>query len=197
MRWLCAVTVVLGLGCLRPVAEEPDGGPDSRPVAVVDAGRDASVPTRVEEYDPCVWDGQGAGFCFADSAYVFDGLACRAVCGPTAQLGRPGVFRTISDCYATCPCEPDKFVLWPGPMHAGPFELGGFCDELIAVTDGGADPPWPELSCGGNIPFSSPTDQLCHLGVDNHSLDRRALSRACRASMQPQVRQVGCLVWID
>lgn len=195
-RW--AWVMLACVGCLRPVSDPVDAGTE----IPVDAGGTQQVAAADSglEYDPCVWDGRGDGFCFADTAVVFDGTECRPVCGANPQLGLPGVFATEAQCHKTCPCNPEKFALWPQDGAAGPLAIGGHCDEVDALTDGGAIVPWPAQACFTHRLWGYQDDQSCLIDLHkepNGYLGRRALSEACRASALPQVRQVLCVVWVD
>ncbi|MDP3158239.1 MAG: hypothetical protein Q8N23_36540 [Archangium sp.] len=163
MRWI-GVVMVMGLGCVQPLANELQDN------AALSA-----------EPDPCWWDGAGAGLCFAERGTVFDGTACRTVCMQSLVI-RSAVFQNEADCARACPCELSKLTL-SGP-GAGPFEAAGRCDELVAFTDSPGVPLWAGAPCSGD---------RCSLTVDGRSLDRRSLSAACRASALPQVREVTCI----
>ena len=190
MRWAWTL-LVIGAGCFQPAAEL-DAGQSAIDAGVIEHNPDAAVP--MEEPDPCAWDGKGEGLCFAETAWVFDGASCRSVCGGLPELGRPGVFANEWECQATCPCAPEKFVAFP-PGAAGPLELGRFCDGLYSATERDAGAPWERLSCHSDGLPGTRFPEVCLLAV--HGLDRRAMSRACRASVQPQVREVVCYVWVD
>ncbi|MDP3158240.1 MAG: hypothetical protein Q8N23_36545 [Archangium sp.] len=179
MRALLALALVT-TGCLRPVVDEVDAGVEAQTDAGRQVmGRDASVPA--PEYDPCVWDGVTEGVCIEDTAYVFDGTSCRPICGPHARFGRPGVFASLSECRSTCPCQPEKFV---------GFELGFFCDALIAVASGGDAGP----TCGPPSRTEGMSYQDCLLPYTPYWIDRRALAVACRASALPEVEAIFCFV---
>lgn len=188
MRWVWPL-VMVGMGCIER-ADAPDSGPIAHDAGggVIDAGADA------EEFDPCVWDGRGDNLCFAETGWVFDGTSCRSVCGALATEGRAGVFATEAQCRATCPCAPAKFIAFP-PGTAGPLELGKHCDGLYSAAEEGAAPPWTALQCdSGGLPGTQ-YPRVCLLA--SQRLNRRAMARACRASVQPQVKQVVCYVWVD
>ena len=196
MRWLWVLAALGCVSCLRPVTDVVDAGAGT--------SADASVPPDAgpapEPYDPCVWDGLGDGLCFADTGVVFDGTECRHVCGAQPQPGRAGVFANEAECQATCPCNPEKFVLWPSPGAAGPLALGGHCDQIEAVTDAGAAVPWPAEACQRAALWAQSGDQTCSTGIVggvDGRLNRRALAEVCRVSALPQVRQVVCVVWVD
>lgn len=174
-------------GCVPPLVVQVDAGI---------AGSVASAPPLPEPYDPCAWDGQGERLCAQETAVVFDGTACRPVCGPEPRHRRPGVFATLAACEATCPCNPEKFVLWPAPGSAGPFAVGGYCGGVEAVTDGGVTLPWPAASCQEARFWAWPPDQTCSTGLGGQ-LTRRELANICRVSALPQVKQVVCVVWVD
>lgn len=184
--------MLLGLSC-SPPALDLDAGSTPPEVWQRDAGN------QPEPYDPCVWDGSGDGLCFADTAVVFDGTECRVVCGARPAPGVPGVFASTAECRSTCPCNPEKFVMWPQGA-AGPLAPGGHCDSVEAVTDGGAAVPWPAEACTTGPLWGDRADQSCTTDVrgDVHGyLDRRAMAAACRASALPQVRQLVCVLWVD
>ena len=187
MRWLW-VMAIIGVGCIPPM----DG---------VDAGTKTVEPgpipvdPRTQDYDPCVWDGlSDEGVC-STPTWVFEGAACRSACGPRPRFGRPGVFATEAECKAACPCNTDKFLSWPFNPEAGHDTPFGFCDEVLAFTDAGA-PEVPGLGCTTSSNGSGRIeDQVCLIGALEQTSS--AISKACRASVEPQVYGVTCVVSID
>lgn len=143
------------------------------------------------EYDPCVWDGRDDGVCFVGTAAVFDGTACRTVCGAQPALGRPGVFADEAQCRATCPCSPGKFV-----GFGAPFAAAGFCDALVAVTEADAGLPGIAGDCSRDALWDGPTEHSCRFGADGW-FDRRAMAKACRVSALAEVHRVVCVLWVD
>ena len=177
---------LMGLGCLEP----------SRVDAGAEGGVDAAVratPVQVPDaaYDPCVWDGRGDGYCFGDTAVVFDGTECRTVCGARPELGRSGVFASSAECHATCPCAREKFEGWGAP----PPELDGWCDRVVAITEADAGVDWPLSDCEPGSLWASSGEQSCMVTAGH--LDLASMSTLCTASALPQVTRVVCVVWPD
>ncbi len=172
MRWM-GVVVLLSSSCLRQ-----EEAPEAIDASVMGVPEDAGAP-----FDPCVWNGR-SGYCYAVTGFVFSGDGCMPVCAPKA--GTSGtVFKTNYECQATCSCRREKFEATDSPSD--PFVIGGGCDEVWAITDGGVDlSEW--FSCVA--PLES---QRCRLDLARE-FTLGDLGIICEVSALPQVRSVVCVV---
>lgn len=170
------VVAVVVSSCLQP-GEVRDA---------VDASVPGEAPAADVPFDPCAWNGRG-GYCYADMGYVFLGDGCGSVCAPSGSTNGT-VFTTSEECNATCSCRAEKLVAPDSPTN--PFVIGGACDALWAIADGG-EPLWP--GCRPATDFGTPADQACPLEISGR-IDRHGLATICAVSAQSRVRQVLCVV---